>query len=206
MAAKLANRNKNSKQSAGYTLGNVTELLQNWNSRDDEARSKLIDAIYAELTVIAARQLAKERHTIELQPNTLVHEAYLKLVDMNRVAWQNRAHFLAIAAKIMREILIDEARKRNAAKRDGGIRITLSGAIPSHADPATDALMLHEALERLAEADPDRAWLVELRFFGGLTIEETAEVMNSSPATVKRSWDVARGWLYRALQKDNAEQ
>jgi RNA polymerase sigma factor (TIGR02999 family) len=183
-------------------LAEVTELLLSWNNGDDEVRNDLINAIYRELNVIAARQLSRERDVVELQPNTLVHEAYIRLIDMDRVAWQNRAHFLAIAAKIMREILIDAARKRKAAKRDGGIRVTLSGAMPAHNDPGTDALTLHEVLERLAESDPDRARLVELRYFGGLTIEETAEVMNISPATVKRSWDVARGWLYRALKKD----
>jgi len=185
-------------------LAEVTELLLSWNSGDEAVRSDLIDAIYSELNVIAARQLARERGQLELQPNVLVHEAYIKMVDMNRVAWQNRAHFLAIAATIMREILIDEARKRKAAKRDGGIRVTLTGALPAHVDPATDALMLHDALERLADSDPDRARLVELRYFGGLTIEETAEVMNISPATVKRSWDVARGWLYRAISRDTS--
>ena len=185
-------------------MSDVTRLLLQWNSGDESVRAALIDSIYSELNTIAARYLAKERQVVELQPNSLVHEAYMRLIDMNRVQWQNRAHFLGMAAKIMREILVDKARQRNAAKRDGGQRITLSGIALSQNDPPTDALMIHEALERLAKVDPERARLVELRFFGGLTIEETAEVMGISAATVKRSWDVARGWLYRAMQEKNA--
>ncbi len=183
-------------------MSDVTKLLLQWNSGDHNARESLIEEIYAELNSIAARHLANERQVVELQPNSLVHEAYLRLIDMNRVQWQNRAHFLAIAAKVMREILVDKARKRNAAKRDGGIQVTLSGVYAAADAPTTNALALHEALERLAEADPDRARLVELRFFGGLTIEECAEILEVSPATIKRSWEVARGWLYRAMQKD----
>ena len=186
-------------------MPDVTELLLQWNSGDQEARKSLIDLIYSELNTIAARHLANERQVVELQPNSLVHEAYLRLVDMNRIEWQNRAHFLAIAAKVMREILVDKARKRNAAKRDGGQQITLSGAYLAVDEQPTDALMLHEALERLAEADPERAYLVELRFFGGMTIEETAEVIGKSPATVKRNWDVARGWLYRAMKERGSD-
>lgn len=180
-------------------MATVTELLIDWREGDGAARDAVIAALYSELTAIAARHLANERAGHELAPHALVHEAYLKLIDMNRLDWRNRAHFLAMAARVMREILIDEARRRQAAKRDGGLRITLSTALSSERDPATEALMLHGALERLAVIDPRRAELVELRYFGGLTIEETSEVMQMSPATVKRSWDVARGWLYRAL-------
>lgn len=183
-------------------MSDVTELLLRWNSGDEPAKAALIESIYSELNAIATRHLANERHVVELQPNSLVHEAYIKLIDMNRIEWQNRAHFLAIAAKVMREILVDHARQRSAAKRDGGRRITLSGIAIDSDRPATDALMIHKALEQLAEIDPDRARLVELRFFGGLTIDETAAVLGTSPATVKRNWDVARGWLYRALKED----
>ena len=179
-------------------MSEVTELLLQWNSGDPEARAALVEAIYAELNVVAARQLRRERHG-DLQPNALVHEAYCRLIDLDRIDFQGRAHFLAVAARIMREILIDEARKRNAAKRDGGIQVTLTGALAHESGPSTDVLMLHEALERLAEADPQRAHIVELRFFGGLTIEETAAVTGLSPATVKRNWAVARGWLYHTM-------
>lgn len=177
----------------------VTELLSRWNSGDEVARESIVKAIYGELTNIATRHLADERHALELQPHALVHEAYLRMVDINRIDWRNRAHFLAMAARVMREVLIDQARRRNAAKRDGGIRVTLSDVSGHTDDPHTDAQMLHAALEELAEVDPDRARLVELRFFGGLTIEETAEVMERSPASIKRHWQVARGWLYRAM-------
>lgn len=159
-----------------------------------------MNEVYSELRTIASRRLANE-HAGDLQPSALVNEAYLRLIDMNRIQWQNRAHFLAMSAKIMRDILIDEARKRNAAKRDGGVQVTLSGLSVANDDLKTNALMIHELLERLAEIDPDRARLVELRFFGGLTIEETAEVLAVSSATVKRSWDVSRGWLYKEINK-----
>ncbi len=182
-------------------MSDVTELLLQWNSGDEAIRASLIDIIYAELNSIAARHLANERHELELQPNALVHEAYLKLIDMNRIEWQNRAHFLAIAAKVMRNILVDRARQRNASKRDGGRQVTLSGISGDVDNPPTDTLMIHQALEQLAEIDPERARLVELRFFGGLTIQETAEILGTSPATVKRNWEVARGWLYRALKE-----
>ncbi len=178
----------------------LTALLLQWNSGERAARDRLIERVHEELTEIARRRLAGERRALTLQPAALVNEAYLRLVDMNRVDWRNRAHFFAMAATLMRQILIDHARKRGAAKRDGGVQVTLSDATPEIAQPETDVLMLNRALERLAEIDPDRARLVELRFFGGLTIEETASVVGSSPATVKRHWDVARGWLYRAMR------
>ncbi len=177
----------------------ITELLSRWNSGDELAREIIVKAIYDELTRIAAGHLANERHPVELQPHSLVHEAYLRMVNLKRIDWRDRAHFLAMAARVMREILIDQARRRNAAKRDGGIRVTLSDISGHSNDPHTDIQMLHTALEELTRIDPDRAHLVELRFFGGLTIDETAEILGRSPATVKRDWQVARGWLYRAL-------
>lgn len=183
-------------------MAEVTELLLKWNSGDEEARASLIDTIHSELQTIAARHLRGERHTIELQPDALVNEAYIRLIDINRIAWQDRAHFFGVAARVMREILVDHARKRRAAKRDGGVQVTLSNLSSANGDPATDTLLLHEAMERLAVADPERAQLVELRFFGGLTIEETAEVMGVSPATVKRNWTVARGWLFHAINEE----
>jgi RNA polymerase sigma factor (TIGR02999 family) len=180
-------------------LADVTELLLQWNDGNEQARASLIRRVYSELKSIAEGHLAAEGYNFELQPHSLVHEAYLRLVNMNRIAWQNRAHFLAMAARIMRQVLVDQARRRRAVKRDGGLQVSLSGLFPALEDPTTDALMLHEALERLANADPERARLVELRFFGGLTIEETAEALGMSPATVKRNWEVARGWLYRSM-------
>lgn len=183
-------------------MSDVTELLLRWNSGEPEPRELLINHVYDELTAIAARHLAHERRSIELQPTSLVHEAYIRMIDLNRVAWEDRNHFLAIAAKVMRQVLIDHARSRSAAKRDGGIRVTLSGIEAPASRTRTEVLMLHHALEELSKVDPDRAKLVELRYFGGMTIEETANVMGSSPATVKRNWLVARGWLYRALNDE----
>ncbi len=180
-------------------MTDTTALLLQWSDGEHEARDELLARVYRELTQLAARHLARESRPSTVQPHALVHEAYLRLVDMNRVQWQNRAHFFGIAARLMRQILIDQARRRDAAKRDGGVRVTLSDLALDQGQPDTDVLMLHQALEKLAAIDPDRAHLVELRFFGGLTIEETAECLGSSPATVKRHWEVARGWLYRAM-------
>lgn len=186
-------------------MSDVTELLGRWNQGDADAREAIIERIYAELGGIAARYLANERADVEVQPTALVHEAYMRLADMDRVDWKGRAHFLSMAARLMREYLIDAARRRNAAKRDGGVRVTLSGVDGDPDAAGTDVLALNEALERLAEADPQRALIVELRFFGGLTVEETAEVVQMSPRSVKRSWQVARGWLFNELQGTSSE-
>ncbi|MEM1262261.1 MAG: ECF-type sigma factor [Pseudomonadota bacterium] len=183
-------------------MADATALLNQWNSGDDSARAALIEAVYAELKDIAARHLAAEWSSRELQPSALVHECYLRLIDIDRLQWQGRAHFLSMAARIMRQILVDDARRRGAEKRGSGRQITLRTVHPDPDQLTTTALAVHEALERLATIDPDRAHLVELRYFGGLTIAETAEQLEVSPATVKRSWDVARGWLFRELNKD----
>lgn len=184
-------------------MTDVTQLLLKWNGGDSSARADIMEALYSELRSIAARHLASERSG-DLQPSALVNEAYLRLIDLNQIDWQNRAHFLAMSAKVMRDILIDEARKRNAKKRAGGIQVTLSGLASESDGPSTNALVLHEALERLADIDADRARLVELRFYGGLTLEETAEVMGTSVATVKRSWQVVRGWLHKEINLDDS--
>ena len=185
-------------------MADVTELLQRWNAGDEAARAAIMERIYGELGGIARRYLADERAAVDLQPTALVHEAYMRLVDIDRIEWQGRSHFLAMAARVMREYLVDAARRRNARKRDGGIQVTLAG-VDGEDQPATEILALNEALERLAKADPDRALLVELRFFGGLTIEETAAVMGVSDTAVKRSWRVARGWLYQHMQSCGAD-
>ncbi|MEO1319090.1 MAG: ECF-type sigma factor [Pseudomonadota bacterium] len=185
-------------------MSEVTELLQRWNSGDAAAREAIIERIYGELGGIARRYLADERANVDLQPTALVHEAYMRLIGIDRIEWQGRSHFLAMAARVMREYLVDAARRRNARKRDGGIQVTLAG-VDGAPDQATEILALNEALDRLAEADPDRALLVELRFFGGLTIEETAEVLDTSATAVKRSWRVARGWLYQHMQAGGSD-
>ncbi|MEL6869542.1 MAG: ECF-type sigma factor [Pseudomonadota bacterium] len=180
-------------------MSDLTELLQHWHTGDNAVRGELLGRVYSELRAIAARHLSGERAGALVQPTALVNEAYLKLSGLDRMQWQSRSHFLAMAARMMREYLVDEARRRVASKRDGGVQVTLQDVDAREDSPRTDMLALNEALERLAKADPDRALLVELRFFGGLTVDETAEVLGRSPATVKRHWQVARAWLFREM-------
>jgi RNA polymerase sigma factor (TIGR02999 family) len=181
----------------------VTQLLVAWGAGDQAAGERLLPAVYAELRRQAARAMRRESSEHTLQATALVHEAYLRLVDQRRVVWRNRAHFFGVAAQVMRRILVDHARGRHAAKRGGAFRQVTVGdadvAVTPAADHGVDVLALHEALERLASLDPDQARLVELRYFGGLSIEETAEALGVSPATVKREWAIARAWLRREL-------
>jgi RNA polymerase sigma factor (TIGR02999 family) len=178
----------------------VTVLLRAWRQGDKSGAQALFDAVYAELRSCAARYLGRERRDHTLQPTALVHEAYLRLSNQADVDWQNRAHFIAIAASMMRRILVDHARAHGADKRGGEwerISIDLAELEDAH-DPA-DLLALDGALEELAAVDELQARIVDLRFFGGLSIEETAEVVGSSPATIKREWAVARAWLFRRI-------
>lgn len=159
--------------------------------------------VYDELHAMAARQMSREWRTSTLQTTALVNEAYLKLVGQRAVDWQNRAHFFALAARLMRRILVDNARRDLRPKRGGGTpAVPLDEAVPMPERDVdlVDVLSLDAALRRLEALDPDQVRIVELRFFGGLTIEETAEVVGSSPATVKREWALAKGWLHRELQ------
>lgn len=168
---------------------------------DPKAVSKLMPAVYDELRRLARHYLRRERPGQSLQATALVNEAYLRLKKDKRQAWQNRTHFFAIAATSMRQILVERARARNAAKRGGSqMRITLDEAVAAGREKSIDLLALDEALTRLAVMDPEQARIVELRFFGGLSIEETAEAMGISPATVKRSWSMAKAWLKREMQ------
>jgi RNA polymerase sigma factor (TIGR02999 family) len=181
----------------------VTGLLLAWRAGDAGAGDRLLPAIYDELHRQAARAMRREGDAHTLQPTAVVHEAYLRLVDQQRVQWRNRAHFFGVAAQMMRRVLVDHARARLADKRGGALqRVTLghvgAGTGPS-ADAELDVLALHDALDRLAALDPDQARLVEMRYFGGLGIEDTAEAMGVSPATVKREWAGARAWLRREL-------
>ena len=178
----------------------VTQLLERWSRGDESALEELMPLVYDELHRLAGSYLRRERSGHTLQPTALVNEAYLRLTDQRKAHWRNRAQFFGVAAQLMRRILIDHARARHAAKR-GGPQLSLPS---SHADrfgeqPDVDLLALHDALNRLAELDVQQSQIVELRFFGGLTIEETAEVMHSSHATVEREWKVARAWLRREL-------
>jgi RNA polymerase sigma factor (TIGR02999 family) len=170
-------------------------------AEDRQSVDSLLPLVYQELRRLAASYLRRERAGYTLQPTALVNEAYLRLLKDRPDRWQNRAHFCAIAAHSMRQILIERARARDAQKRGGArARVTLDEALVAGGDRSIDLVALDQALERLAAIDPEQARLVELRFFGGLTVEETAEAMNISPATVKRHWTVARAWLAREME------
>jgi RNA polymerase sigma factor (TIGR02999 family) len=179
----------------------VTGLLAAWSRGGRAADSRLMAIVYRDLRRVARRKLGAERADHSLAPTALVHEAYLRLIDFRRVRWQNRAHFFAIAARVMRQVLVDHARAHAAAKRGGaGWRVPLSDPAGATQPRAVDLLDLDDALERLAAIDEGLADLVVLRFFGGLTVEEAAESLAVSPATVKRNWTRARAWLFRELQ------
>jgi RNA polymerase sigma factor (TIGR02999 family) len=174
-------------------------------TRDDRRLDALLPVVYEELRRLAAAYLRRERPGQTLQPTALVHEAYLRLMKDRPDRWQNRAHFCAIAAHSMRQILIERARARGARKRGGAQpRVTLDEGLVAGEAPSVDLVALNEALDRLEAMDPEQARLVELRYFGGLTIEETAEAMKISPASVKRHWTVARAWLARELASESS--
>jgi RNA polymerase sigma factor (TIGR02999 family) len=181
----------------------INQLLVSWSRGNPEAREALICVLYDELRRLARHQLWQERPDHTLQSAALVNEAYLRLVRQEPPKWQNRAHFFGVAAQIMRHILVDHARHRRAAKRGGGIpRLALSPELAPAQEREIDLVALDEALSRLTRMDPRQGRLIELRFFGGLSIEETAVVIGISPATVKREWETARAWLQRELRKD----
>jgi RNA polymerase sigma factor (TIGR02999 family) len=180
----------------------VTGLLREWSDGNQEALTELLPVIYDELRRLARQYLHRERAEQTLETTALVHEAYLKLIDQRSVNWQNRAHFFAIAAQAMRRVLIDNARKRSAAKREGK-KVSLDDVAIISNDKADHLLALDEALRNLEEIDPQQSKIIELRYFGGLTIEETAEATSLSPATVKREWAMARAWLYSALTRED---
>jgi RNA polymerase sigma factor (TIGR02999 family) len=189
------------KSQPGAAPGEVTRLLLAWNAGDQAALEKLMPLVYGELRQLAERHFRKERRGHTLQPTAVVHEAYFRLIDQTRVTWKNRGHFLAIASQAMRRILIDHARGRGAEKRGGEVeKVTLDVAIASP-EPSreVDILALDEALDRLKALDGTQAQIVELRFFGGLTIEETADVMETSPSSIKRDFRSAKAWLFREL-------
>lgn len=179
----------------------ITELLAKWNEGDKDALEQLMLLVYDELHRLAANYLRKERREHTLQPTALVNELYLKISDQQRMTWRNRAQFFGVAAELMRRILVDHARAHYTDRR-GGNRFCVSlGKVDFGAQPDVDLLALHEALNSLAEIDPDQARIVELRFFGGLTIEETAEVMDIGHATVEREWRTAKAFLKHELTR-----
>ncbi len=186
---------------SGSSSPTVTDLLVAWNGGDRAALDALLPAVYVELRRLAGRHLAGSRgHT--LQPTALVHEAYLKLIDQRAVDWQNRAHFFAIAARLMRRIVLKRARRRRAAKRGGGaVDVSIDDATLLSNERAADLIALDEALTKLAAMDRRQSEIVELRFFGGLSVEETGAVLGISTGTVKREWRTAKAWLHKEVAR-----
>ena len=180
----------------------ITQLLERWSQGDEEALDQLMPLVYDELHRLAGAYLRSERREHTLQPTALVNEAYLKLIRQRNIQWQNRAQFFGVAAQLMRRILVDHARATYADKRGGDrVNVSLKNIGAFGTQPTTDVLALHDVLNRLAEIDADQSRIVELRFFGGLTIDEAAEVMQVSHSTVEREWKIAKAWLKRELTK-----
>jgi len=178
-------------------------MLLQWSNGSEAALQRLMPLVYEECRGIAARQMRGERVEHTLSPTALVNELYLRLVDQRRTTWSNRAQFFGIAAQLMRRVLVDHARARLAEKRDGGRLVVSLEAADDVATPSplTDVLAIDEALQRLGQIDPDQQRIVELRFFAGLTVDETAHVLARSPRTVKREWQLAKAWLFRELSE-----
>lgn len=183
------------------STGTVSQLLQAWGLGDLRARENLVPLVHAELRKRAVAYLRRERRGHTLQPTALVHEAYIRLLGQRRVTWHNRAQFFGVASQIMRRILVDYAREHQAAKRPGGVRVTLDDAALVAEARDCELLMLDDALHALARLDERQATIVELKYFGGLSEEEVAAVLSVSRATVTREWQSARAWLYRRLTK-----
>ena len=181
----------------------VTRLLLAWNQGDDAALEELLPIVYAELRRLARGYMARERHGHTLQPTALINELYLRLVDVRQVQWQNRAQFVAVCARLMRRVLVDAARSRGSTKRGGQVQqIPFDERLAPRAGRQDELLALDEALNRLAETQPRRSQVVELRVFGGLTVEESAEALHVSAETVMRDWRFAKAWLTRELKGD----
>jgi len=182
------------------STGDVTRLLRDWSRGDQSAFEELVPLVYDELHRLARRSMRRERSDHTLQTTALVHEAYLNLAGKGSVSWEGRAHFLAVASQVMRRLLVSHARRRGAGKRGGAaLRLALEDDMASVEQKGVDLVALDDALSRLQEVEPMYARLVELRFFGGLTLEEAGEVLQVSPATAKRRWVAAKAWLYREL-------
>jgi len=183
-------------------ITDTTQLLRNWAGGDPEALKQLTPHVYQELRRMAGHYLQNERPGCTLQSIDLVHEVYLRLIDVNQVDWQHRAHFLAVSATLMRRILLDRARRRSAAKRGGKQQVVnLDAALDVSYGRARELIALDDALNTLAQVDPRKAQIVELRFFGGLSVEETAEVIKVSPDTIMRDWKLAKAWLSTELSR-----
>ena len=184
----------------------VSQLLIAWGQGDEAALEQLTPLVYDELHRLARRYMRRESPGHTLQTSALVNEAYLRLIDQRNVSWQNRSHFFGIASQLMRRILVDHARTKKRAKRGGSdVRVSLTEATVVAKNKELDVVALDEALERLAQLDEQQSKVVELRFFSGLTVEETAEVMGISKATVKRDWSMAKAWLHRELSRETGK-
>lgn len=185
----------------------VTQLLKAWGNGEQQALDRLIPLVYTELHRLAHRYMGRERRTHTLQPTALVHEAYERLIDLKHVSWQNRAHFFGVSAQLMRRILVDYARSRRYSKRGGEWRqVPLNEAIAVFRDRQTDIVALDDALRTLSDIDPRKGRVIEMRFFGGLSIKEVAEVLNVSQETVLRDWRLAKVWLLRELSQGTANE
>ncbi len=180
------------------SAGEVTELLVGWNRGDEDALGKLLPLVYEELRGLASRHLRRERPDHVLQTTALVHEAYMRLTDKKDVPWQNRMHFYAIAARMMRQVLVDCSRRRDAAKRRG-MKISLNETLPAETADPVDLISLHDALTALNALNARQARVVELRYFGGLSFEEVAEVLGLAIPTVKLDWSLAKAWLFKEV-------
>ncbi|MEM9533839.1 MAG: ECF-type sigma factor [Pseudomonadota bacterium] len=178
----------------------VTNLLREWRGGHEPALNELMDILYGDLRAVAHRALAGEDRVVSLQPTALVNEAFLRLVDINSIDWRSRSHFLGLAGTVMRQVLVDQARRRKAAKRDWGKRITLTGGAAVSDFEDVEILSLDEALDDLTELDGQLSQVVELRFFAGLSVDDTASALEISPATVKRRWRAARAFLIDRLE------
>ncbi len=181
----------------------VTKLLKDWGAGDESVPDKLMPLVYDELRRLAHQYMRREKPGHTLQTSALVNEAYVRLVDQSKIQWESRAHFFGIAARLMRQILVDQARRRNFAKRGGGaIRVSLNEATNVAQEQSASVMALDDALNRLEKIDPRKSRIVELRFFGGMSIEETAEALKVSPGTVMRDWTFARAWLQKEMTVD----
>ena len=187
------------------TVEDVSTLLRAWSEGDRRALEKLIPIVYEELRRLGRRYMRGERTGHSLQTTALVNEAYTRLVDYKRMQWQNRAHFFAVSAQLMRRILVEHARRHNLKRGRGVHHVSLDEAVHVGVDPGVDLVALDDALNALARLDPRKVQVIEMRFFGGLSVEETADVLKVSAATVRRDWSIAKFWLYRELGGGNSD-
>jgi RNA polymerase sigma-70 factor, ECF subfamily len=186
-------------------VGDISTLLRAWREGDQTALERLTPVVYGELHRLAGRYMKRERPGHSLQTTALVNEAYMRLVDYKRMQWHDRAHFFAVSSQLMRRILVEHARRHNL-KRGGGVQhVSLEGMAVVGRDAATDLVALDDAMNALARLDPRKVQVVEMRFFGGLSVEETAEVLKVSPVTVMRDWSTAKAWLYRELTRGTGD-